>query len=91
MADLRVDSPRLSEDYVAAFARLGIRLPLDHAVDDAGEVVDDLGKSVFTVDVNHELADQVVEEIAALIILAVNTCGGFRAVAAEDPEGDPAR
>jgi len=80
MADLRVDSPATTGAYVAAMAQEGVTLPVIQGPDECGVIVDAVGVVVATVDVNNELPDDQVERITSWIILAVNTCGGFRAV-----------
>ena len=79
MADLRVDSTDTTETYVATLSREGVTLPLSHSAGDCGVIVDANGRGIITVDVNNELPDDQVERIASWIILAVNTCGGFKA------------
>lgn len=56
------------------FARNGVLLPL--AVDKDGAICDRLGGQVLVIDVNRERGDDKAAEIAGLVVLAVNTCGG---------------
>lgn len=80
MADLRVENIRISEEFNAALLQLGVVMPIDHHPEELGEVVDATGRKVFQVDPDCELPDDQAQNIAAMIILAVNTCGSFRAV-----------
>lgn len=80
MADLRIETPATTECFVAALASEGVKLPLDLSPNDCGVIVDAGGRGVITIDVNNELPDDQVERIASWIVLAVNTCGGFKAV-----------
>lgn len=80
MADLRVEDIRISEDFNAALLQLGVVMPLDHHPDEAGEIVCAMGNKLLQVDPDGMLSDEEAYAIAALIILAVNTCGSFKAV-----------
>lgn len=79
MAELRIENRATTDAYVAALAREGVKLPLDNSPTDCGVIVDANGKGIITIDVNNELPDDQVERIASWVILAVNTCGGFKA------------
>ena len=83
--DLRIENPAISSDFVAQLATHGVKLPLHLSHEDIGVVTDDEGREVFTVDVNNQRPDQEVISIAALIVVAVNTCGGFRASSGRAP------
>jgi len=83
MADLRIENPATTEQFVALLAAQNVCLPLDHAAGDVGVVVDADGNTVFVVDVNNDRDDDEVFRIAAWIVLAVNTCGGFKAERAD--------
>lgn len=79
MADLRVENPATTEAYVAALAQVGVKLPLNLSTTDTGVITDADGRGIITIDVNNEMPDEQVEIIALWIVLAVNTCGGFKA------------
>ncbi|NGO50481.1 hypothetical protein [Allomesorhizobium camelthorni] len=78
MGDLRVENPKTTEAFVAALAEQMVKLPLGVSEDEPGVVFDADGETVFVVDVNNERPDDQVEQIAMWIVLAVNTCGGFK-------------
>jgi hypothetical protein len=80
MANLRVENPATTETYLKALAECGVKLPLNVGAE-LGVIYDAEGRDVITIDVNNERADSQVETIALWIVLAVNTCGGFRAEA----------
>jgi len=79
MADLRAENPATTEQFAKLMADQGVRLPLGLDPDNIGVVVDANGNGIITVDVNGELPDDQADKIAACVMLAVNTCGGFRA------------
>lgn len=83
--DLRVETPAISTDFVVQLAAAGVKLPLHLSHEDTGVVTDDEGREVFSVDVKRERPDREVISIAALIVVAVNTCGGFRAASGRAP------
>ena len=78
MHEMIPGSPALS-DFDHAPARLTV---------DLGAVVDAQGRDVFTIDVNRERDDVEVLGIVAHLCMAINTCGGFKAIAAvvDEPE-----
>lgn len=78
MADLRVQNPATTETYVKALGECCVKLPLNVGAE-LGVIYDADGRDVITIDVNNERDDEQVELIAQWIVLAVNTCGGFRA------------
>ena len=80
MADLRVEDPKTTDQFVALLAERNVKLPLRLSEEDLGVVLDAKGRDVFTVDSNGERPDDEVEMIAGWIVLAANTCGGFGAV-----------
>ncbi|WP_412064027.1 hypothetical protein [Rhizobium sp. SYY.PMSO] len=75
MTDTR-QSP--SEQFVSELAALDVKLPVN-VTDDVGVIADADGQAIITVDVNGEMADARVERIALWVVLAINTCGGFKA------------
>ena len=80
MADLRVANIKISQQFNSELLRLGVTLPVGHHASEAGEIVDATGRKVLQVDPDGMLPDEQAQAIAAIIILAVNTCGSFRAV-----------
>jgi hypothetical protein len=87
MADLRVENIKISEEFNAALLQLGVVMPIDHRPEEAGEIVDATGRCVLQVDPLGVLPDEQVVSIAEMIILAVNTCGSFRAAQQETVNG----
>lgn len=79
MADLRVENPTTTSALLERFAAAGVKLPLALHDEEVGSVIDADKREVFVVDVNRERTDGDAEMIATWIVLAVNTCGGFRA------------
>lgn len=84
MTDLRIDSPQTTEAFVDLLSALNVRMPLALDDENIGAVIDADGRDVLTVDVNSDRKDEEVVQIAAFIVVAVNTCGGFRAELAAD-------
>ena len=81
MAELQVQDLRVSVQFNEALRQLGVAVPLRLHANEAGEIVDATGTKLLQVDPDGFLSDDHVHAIARLIVLAVNTCGGFRAVA----------
>ena len=79
MADLRFENPATTEGFVRSMADLDTALPLRLCDEHVGSVIDHNGMEVFVVDQNGELSDALAVARAELIVLAVNTCGGFTA------------
>ena len=79
MGELRIENPATTDQFVALMEAADVKLPLALHDGDLGVVVDAEGRDVLTVDVNGGRPDEAVEQIAGWIVLAVNTCGGFRA------------
>ncbi len=74
---LRVENPNLSSEYVKMLEKLGHPLPWNHN-NEAGVIIDANGEAVLIVDVHQERSDQDVHDVIMAILLAVNTCGGFK-------------
>lgn len=70
--------------FVADLATVNVKLPLRLSETDCGTVLDAADEVVFVVDVNRERDDTEVARIALWIILAVNTCGGFKVEARDN-------
>lgn len=81
MTDLRVENPA----FVESLAKGGVKLPLHLSHEITGYVTDDDGRVVFVVDAAGERPEKDVIITAALIVVAVNTCGGFRAASGRAP------
>lgn len=79
MAELRVENPRLTGDYVKLMADAGVTLPVRLHETEVGEIVDAKGREVCVVDVNRERPDDEVVHLCSWIVVAINTCGGFQA------------
>jgi len=77
---LEIVNADTTEAFVAALSGLGVKLPLALHDEEVGSVIDADKHEVFVVDVHSELPNEVAEHIASWIVLAVNTCGGFKAV-----------
>jgi hypothetical protein len=80
MAELRVENIKISEQFNARLLLAGVIMPLAEHPDELGEIVDATGDKVLQVDPDGTMPDEQVAAIAALIVLAVNTCGSFKAV-----------
>lgn len=80
MADLRIENPKTTEGFVEMLAVLNVKLPVSVSGEDVGVVLDADGNDVLTVDVNAARSDEQANGIAVMIMLAINTCGGFKAV-----------
>lgn len=76
-ADLRVSDVRISAQFVEALNKLKAPLPWE-AHDHVAQVIDADGYVVCEVDGPHGQA------IAEMIVVAVNTCGSFRATRRDD-------
>ena len=76
-----------NEEYRVGLAALGVPAPWRLDDEDVGTILHAENASVLTVDVNRELDDETVGRIALDIILAVNTCAGFRAKIVREGEG----
>lgn len=87
MADLRTDNPETTVQFVKAMADIDVKLPLNISPDEVGVVVDADGHAVFVLDVDNDLPDETVTLRAMWIVLAVNTCGGFKAHRGEPTYG----
>lgn len=74
-ADLRVENVRISADFVEALNKLEAPLPWE--TNDIRQIIDADGSLVCDVDGPHGQA------IAEMIVVAVNTCGSFRATRRE--------
>lgn len=81
MADLRIENVKLTDDFRAAAAAAGA--PLPWAVGEDGELVDADGKPVLVVDVYCERTAANMQRVLGLLLIAVHTCGGYRAALAE--------
>jgi hypothetical protein len=79
MAELRVENIKISEQFNAALLQLGVIMPVCLHPYEIGEIVDATGRKVLQVDPDGMLPDEQVDAIATMIILAVNTCGSFKA------------
>ncbi|CDX54531.1 conserved hypothetical protein [Mesorhizobium plurifarium] len=77
---LAITNAETTEQFVAELAKLDVKLPLNLSETDTGVIVDAEGCGIITIDVNSERPDDQVEQIAGWIVMAVNTCGGFKAV-----------
>jgi hypothetical protein len=74
-ADLRVSDVKISAQFVEALNKL--KAPLPWETNDVRQIIDADGFLVCDVDGPHG------QEIAEMIVLAVNTCGSFRATRRE--------
>lgn len=75
--DLRVSDVKISADFVEALNKAEAPLPWD--VNDLRQVIDADGYIVCDVDVDGPQG----RAIAEMIVVAVNTCGSFRATRRE--------
>jgi len=74
-------APQIS--FAETISALGIALPVATSpiAAEAGILLDANGKTVLVVDVNNEIEDEHASAIAAMVVLAINTCAGYRAEA----------
>ncbi len=77
---LQFTNAETTEQFVAELAKLHVKLPLSLHETETGSVIDATCREIFMVDPNCEWPEAEVEQVALWIILAVNTCGGFKAV-----------
>ncbi len=86
-AELRITNPRITSDFAAALERLGHPLPWSFSQDpdDVGVITDANGKAVLTVDQWRGRSDEDVLRIVGNILVAMNTCGGFKMQIAGSP------
>ena len=68
-----------SEKFCAHLEMLGSPAPWRLCGEEVGVILDANGAAVLTVDANNERKDEAVRLICLLIVLAVNTCAGFKA------------
>ena len=81
MAELRVENVKLTDDFATLLGGLGVPGPWEADAEEIGIIRARDGQYVCTVDTWRDLPDSVVRDRAMAIILAVNTCAGFKAVA----------
>lgn len=79
MADLRFESPTTTAEFETWLRHQNAPTPWQASA--AGEVFDADGNLVLQVDPERDRADDKVAQIAAAVIVAVNTCAGFKAAA----------
>lgn len=79
MADLRTNNAATTDEFADMLFNSGVLLPLRLCEEEIGSVLDDDGLEILVVDPNCERSDEDSVAIATMIVLAVNTCGGFRA------------
>lgn len=78
--NLDITAGQTTEQFVAELAKLDVKLPLALHDEEVGSVIDADKREIFVVDVHSERPKHQVEQIASWIVMAVNTCGGFKAV-----------
>ncbi|KKX24336.1 hypothetical protein [Rhizobium sp. LC145] len=83
-----VTSPGITAQFRQALADHGVNLPLQIADEDLATLIDADGKPVLVVDVDRERTDEDAAWIVGMIQVAVNTCGGFKAI--RQPSGSEA-
>lgn len=81
MAELRVENIKLTEHFLSECEKHGAKLPLRLCDEEPGVVLDATGKDVFAIPAS-QFSDFDASNLALLFVLAVNTCGGFKATAA---------
>ena len=91
MSDVIINNIKMSDDLATALRQLGCELPLAHHPEYCGAIVDAAGRSIAAVDPNQEFVDEQAEAIAAIIILAVNTCAELCTLGRERKEMPEAR
>lgn len=83
-ADLRISDVRSSKQFIDALNEL--QCPLPWGSNDVGQIYDADTDIVCVIEF-PEAAEQR-EAIAAMIVMAVNTCGSFRATRRDEPKTD---
>jgi hypothetical protein len=63
--------------YALALKLAGIELPIRHDSANVGTIVDATGRGFVVVDMNRELPDAQVADIAELLTLAINSRAGL--------------
>lgn len=77
MADLRIANPSTTEEFNGLLRDLMAPPPWNFT--EGGTVIDAAGDVVLQVDPNGERPDPQVADLAVWIVMAVNTCAGFKA------------
>ena len=77
MSKIEFENPDTTEQFKAMMDKLSAPLPWSE--DAEGSVSDANGKWVLQIDPNDERDYSEVETIASYAVLAINTCGGFKA------------
>lgn len=78
MGMLKIEDVTLTEHFKSECDKHGFRLPLRLCDEAPGVVLDDTGREAFTIPLS-DYDDADAANLALLMILAVNTCGGFKA------------
>lgn len=80
-AALRITNPQTIDQFRMMLEQLDVPAPWELDSQDPGMINDAIGAHVLTVDEPRDRSDDDAQGIALAIILAVNTCAGFKAVA----------
>lgn len=73
-----------TDKFNAMMADIEIAIPVD--IDATGNtIIDASGKDILLIDPYGDMSSEQRTKIAMLIVLAVNTCGSFRAVMEPTP------
>jgi hypothetical protein len=78
MPDLVLKNPATTDQFRKLLAATNVKLPVQLSETDVGVILDTEGRDVLTVDSENQRDDAETEEIASLIVVAINTCGGFK-------------
>lgn len=80
---LAVESTKTSDAFAAALKEAGAPAPWTEHEKDPATLLDANGVAVLQIDPEVERTDAEANMIAAWVLVAVNTCAGFKAVREE--------
>lgn len=83
MAQLRFENPAITEEFDAALRALGAPLPWDWH---DGALVDASGRLIAEFYASRDAAANL--RIVSMVVIAMNTCGGYRAQITSDELSD---
>lgn len=66
-----------SDDFNVCLAGRDVAMPLRLDPENVGVILDDDGRDVITIDSNGDRDDDEADEIARIVMLALNKLGGF--------------
>ena len=81
MADLKFENPKTTEGFAHYLGSLGVAVPVEWHPSELGVIRGADGDCLMTVDPLGDRDAGDVERITAMIVVAINTCCGLKAVA----------